>query len=105
MEEMESNSTTSSQTNKTYLVPVKIEVDGSTGHSTWHCRAEEVDEHGNIMQGPVTLHGIDVLSLNMRHRGSHEHFLINHVKPKVLRHYEDYKQDHHEAKQLEGKRL
>lgn len=107
MAETESSFTTSKSTNEPglYLVPFRMEVNGSTGFTTWHCRIEEVDEQGNIMQGPVILHGIDTTSLNRRHKGSHEVFLMEKVKPEMLRHYQDFKQDHSEGKKLEGKRL
>ena len=87
-----------------YLVPFRYELNGSTGYVTWHCRIEEVDEDGNVMHGPVQLHGTDTTHLNRYHDGQHINFLLN-VKKKMLEHFDDHKHDHSDAVELEGKSL
>ena len=71
----------------------------------WYCRIEEVDEQGNVIQGPTQLYGTHTDILNSDHGGEHENFLVNDVKPKMLKHYEDWSTDHTKGKALEGKSL
>lgn len=115
MAETESSSTTSNQATckdvqkkrkpGRYLNPFSYEVDGHNGIVTWYCRIEEVDENGNVMQGPVQQHGIDTPALNRHHKGKHINFLLNQVKPAMLKHYEDHRHDHTDASQLKGQSL
>lgn len=106
MAETESNSTTSNRPSKRepgrYLVPFRWELNRDNGHITWWCRIEEVDENGNVMQGPIQAHGTDTPALNRFHKGDHRNFLLNEVKPKMMKHYEDWIQDHADAEQLKG---
>jgi hypothetical protein len=88
-----------------YLVPYRFEQDGITGHITWHCRIEVVDDQGNVMQGPPVLHGTDYPDFRDQYGGSHERFLVEYVKPKMLAHHEAITASHDEAKELQGKSL
>lgn len=114
MEEKESSSTTikypgsdvsAKREPGRYLVPIKYELNGSTGYVTWHCRVEEVDTNGNVMHGPVQLYGVDTPHLNRHHDGKHINFLLNHVKPRMMKHFEDHTHDHSDALGLEGQSL
>lgn len=88
-----------------YLKVVKSESHRDSGHFDFHCRIEDVDDSGNVMQGPIVIHGIDTPTLNAKHGGKHRNFLLNEVKPLRLKHYEDWIQDGEEAKELEGQSL
>ncbi len=91
---------------KISLLVLKTEVSGETGIRTFRVCAVEEDNQGNeIGRGPIELRSIDAQALQNAHGGDYQRFLLEAVKPDLVRRYVEKKTADSHGDSLVGKKL